>query len=60
MRTADALGLHRNTVRARISRCLDGRAEPYDSIEIALALRLFDAFPIDQLTARASSQQPQL
>ena len=60
MRTADALGLHRNTVRARISRCLDGRAEPYDSIEIALALRLFDAFPIDQLTVRASSQQPQL
>ena len=55
MRTADALGLHRNTVRARVSRCLDGRSEGYDPLELGLALRLFDAFPADLTNGGRSS-----
>ena len=49
MRTAEALGLHRNTVRQRIAKLENDRAGfRGDALQIALALRVYDDFdPID-------------
>ncbi|WP_448808519.1 PucR family transcriptional regulator [Agromyces bauzanensis] len=47
VRTAAALGLHRNTVRHRIDRYEATTAFPIDPLQGALALRLFDAFGVD-------------
>jgi DNA-binding PucR family transcriptional regulator len=49
VRTAEALGLHRNTVRQRIAKLENDRAGfRGDALQIALALRVYDDFdPID-------------
>ena len=44
-RTAEQLHLHRNTVRHRIQLFEDSEVGATDPIEIALAIRLYDAFP---------------
>ena len=44
LRTAEDLGVHRNTVRQRVTRFEAGRAGPIDRVELTLALRLYAAF----------------
>ncbi|WP_170214200.1 helix-turn-helix domain-containing protein [Microbacterium lacticum] len=44
VRTAEELGVHRNTVRQRVTRFEAGRAGPIDRVELTLALCLHAAF----------------
>ena len=44
MRTAEELGVHRNTVRQRVTRFEAGCAGPIDRVELTLALCLYAAF----------------